>query len=195
MPSYEETFPNFQQYAKAQLKYIVKVDSHNRRKSDLTLRRLNEEKAIFDPIRDEAIIFAVNNPSETEGLALLQFMDEKGVAPTLPLSDGRLLIDLVVAKQAEPTPEGQDPTAWATNLEEMRIYAEQLTKLYETVAIQRARNEASREALANSMEKLTIWKKYQEQDKALDAAHNATVVKAGQEYLEAKQTALSSSSK
>lgn len=190
MPLYEETFPNYKQYAKAQLKYIVKIDSHNRKKSDLTLRRLNEEKAIFAPIRDEAIIFAVNNPSAEEGLALLQFMDEKGVAPTLPLSDGRLLIDLVVAKQAEPTPEGQEPAIWAQQLERIRVYAEQLTKLYETVEIQRARNEASREAMAKSMGKLTLWAELEKQKQALDAAHNAAVIKAGQEYLEAKQTVL-----
>ena len=186
--SYQEIFNN---YTKAQRKFISVEKVHQSRNNSASLDFLNKAKAIFDPIRDEAIIFAVNNPSQEEGLALLQFMNGKGVDPTLPLSDGRLLLELIVAKQAEPTPEGQEPAIWAQQLERIRVYAEQLPKLKETLA----RLEESTTAMTNSMGKLTMWADLQKQQQALDAAHNAAVVKAGQEYLEAKQTVFSSCSK
>lgn len=179
----------YNRYRLAQAKYNAKKETYDKRKTDYSLKKMNEEKKSLDPVRDSAIIFAVNNPSKDEGLALLQYMDSKGADPTQPLSDGRLLIDLVVAKQAESAPEGQDPIAWSKDLETMRTYAEQLPKLKESLE----RLKVSNEAMKSSMSRLTVWTKLEEQAVTTDAAHNAAIVKAGHDHLEAKLEVTSSS--
>lgn len=89
--TYQETLKT---YKMAQIRFNSSIKTHEAAQSEMSLRRLQEAKLVYEPIRDSSILFAINHENRTEGAELFQFIEKKGGKPASPLSDGRLPLDL-----------------------------------------------------------------------------------------------------